>query len=134
MPTIPDSNALPITRRKRPKKSNKRVMTQEARDAMQFNAIKAEFDWSNDDWASTWLPWVRVAAVHVGGDQDKLKDLMADFVKDGEAANILEGLTRTKMHLEALYKLVDAALMRSFLVLERLSYSPDNPPPDSRAN
>ncbi|MEY9593680.1 hypothetical protein ABIA06_005971 [Bradyrhizobium yuanmingense] len=94
---IPDANNLPIAKhRRRHKKPINRPMTQEERDALQFEAIKAEFDWSNDEWAATWLPWVRLAAIHVAGDQDKLKELMADFVKDGEAGNILEGLTRTR--------------------------------------
>jgi hypothetical protein len=132
---IPDAGTLPvIPRRKRRKKPSDRPMTQEERDALQFEAIKAEFDWSNDEWAATWLPWVRLAAIHVAGDQNKLKELMAEFVKAGEAGNTLEGLTRTKVHLEALTKLIDAALTRTFLVLERLGYSPDNPPPDSRVN
>jgi hypothetical protein len=132
---IPDASTLPVaTRRKRRKKPGDRPMTQQERDALQFEAIKAEFDWRNDEWAATWLPWVRLAAIHVAGDQDKLKGLMAEFVKDGEAGNILEGLTRTKMHLETLHKLMEAALSRSFLVLERLGYSPDNPPPDGRIN
>jgi hypothetical protein len=30
--------------------------TQEERDAMRFQAIKANFDWSNEEWASTWPP------------------------------------------------------------------------------
>ncbi|MCA1470864.1 hypothetical protein I6F09_23545 [Bradyrhizobium sp. IC3195] len=133
--TIPDANNLPIAKhRRRHKKPINRPMTQEERDALQFEAIKAEFDWSNDEWAATWLPWVRLAAIHVAGDQDKLKELMAGFVKDGEAGNILEGLTRTRMHLETLHKLVDAALGRSFIVLERLGYSPDNLPPDGRVH
>jgi hypothetical protein len=91
---IPDADGLPITSRRR--KRRHRSMTQTERDALQFEAIKAEFGWSNDEWAATWLPWVRVAAVHVTGDHDKLKELMADFVKDGEASNVLEGLSRTK--------------------------------------
>jgi hypothetical protein len=133
---IPDADGLPITsrRRKRRHRPGDRPMTQAERNALQFEAIKAEFDWSNDEWATTWLPWVRVAAVHVAGDHDKLKKLMADFVKDGEASNLLEGLSRTKKHLVALAKLIDTALSRSFLVLERLGYSPDNPPPETRVN
>jgi hypothetical protein len=129
---IPDADGLPITSRRR--KRRHRSMTQTERDALQFEAIKAEFGWSNDEWAATWLPWVRVAAVHVAGDHDKLKKLMADFVKDGEASNVLEGLSRTKEHLVALAELIDTALSRSFLVLERLGYSADNPPPETRVN
>jgi hypothetical protein len=63
-----------------------------------------------------------LAAVHVAGDQDRLKELMRELVSAGEAPNLLEGLTRTKKHLEALEKLIDVALVRSFLVLERLGY------------
>jgi hypothetical protein len=131
-----DADALPVPsrRRKRQRKPNDRPMTQEERDALEFEAIKVEFNWSNDEWAALWLPWVRVAAIYVRGDQDKLKELMADLVKEGNAPNLLEGLTRTKLHLEALYDLVQAALMRSFLMIERLGYSPDNPPPESRVN
>jgi hypothetical protein len=132
---IPDASTLPIAApRKKRKKAIKQPMTQQERDALQFEAIRAEFDWSNDEWAATWLPWVRLAAIHVACDQEKLKGSMAEFVKDGGAGNTLEGLTRTKMHLEALRKLVEAALNRSFLVLERLGYSPDNPPPDGRVH
>jgi hypothetical protein len=46
----------------------------------------------------------------------------------------LEGLTRTKKHLDALSKLMQAALTRMFLVIEEFGYSPGNPPPDSRVN
>jgi hypothetical protein len=80
------------------------------------------------------LPWVRVAAVVLNGDEPVLRDLIKSFVADGEMQNILEGFTRTKMHLDVPYKLLDAALGRSFLMLERLGYSPDNLPPDKRVN
>jgi hypothetical protein len=60
---IPDSDALPVaSRRKRRKRPSDRPMTQEERNALNFEAIKAEFDWSNDEWAEMWLPWVRIAA------------------------------------------------------------------------
>jgi len=45
---------------------------------------------------------------------------------------MLEGWCETKKHLECLIKVCDVALNRSFLVLERLGYGPDNPPPDMR--
>jgi hypothetical protein len=44
---------------------------------------------------------------------------------------LLEGLTRTRLHLESLHKALDVALSRSFLIIERLGYSPDNPPLDT---
>ena len=67
-------------------------------------------------------------------DHDNLEKHMKTIVESGQAQTLLEGLTRTKDQLEILRKAMDAALMRSFLVLERLGYSPDNPPPESPVN
>ena len=58
------------------------------------SAICAKFNWSNDDWATTWLPWVRVAAVFAVGDRDGVKEL----VHDG-SHEMLQGVARTKAHL-----------------------------------
>jgi hypothetical protein len=45
--------------------------------------------------------------------------------------NMLEGWSATKHHFESLLKVLDTALSRSILVLERLGYRPgDNPLPD----
>jgi hypothetical protein len=132
---IPDSEALPVvSHRKRRKRTNGPPATPEERAAINFEAIKAEFDWSNDEWAAMWLPWVRIAAMHVGGDRAQLKQAIRHIIEIGEAQNILEGLARTQKHLGALSKLMEAALTRMFVVLEELGYSPDNPPPDSRVN
>jgi hypothetical protein len=126
---IPDSEALPVERKRR-KKRGAEAATQEQRNAMRFEKIKLHFDWTNEDWAAAWLPWVRLAAAQVELDDVKLERLMAGLVKDGEAPNLLEGWSRLKAHLQAVVKLSDVALDRSFLVLERLGYSPDNLPPD----
>jgi hypothetical protein len=40
----------------------------------------------------------------------------------------------TKEHLEALAKMIGTVLHRHFIVLERLGYDPDNPPPDAKLN
>ena len=48
--------------------------------------------------------------------------------------SVVAGLPAKTVALEILRKAMDAALMRSFLVLERLGYSPDNPPPESPVN
>jgi hypothetical protein len=50
------------------------------------------------------------------------------------APEILEGLCHTKQELSDLAKLLDVAISRIFLVLERLGYDPDNPPPDDDAD
>ena len=57
---------------------------------------------------------------------------MANFVKAGLAPKLLEDGVKPKSILKALVKVCEAALMRSYLVLEPLGYSPENPPPDTR--
>src|SRR6266571_8629569 len=99
--------------------------TQEQRDAQRFKAIKAKFNWTNDEWASTWLPLVRMAAVQVAVNDVELQDYMREVVKTGEVPNMLEGWSKLKQHLAALVELTDCALTRSFVVLERLGYSPE---------
>ncbi len=130
MSKIPDSQALPVGQSKRRKKRATQAATQEERDAIRFAAIKARFDWSNEEWAETWLPWIRLAAALLETDDVKLKEIFAAHVKEGEAPNILEGWTRTKAHMLGLANLADVAMGRAFLVLERLGYSPDNLPPE----
>ena len=43
---------------------------------------------------------------------------------------IVGELARAKAAVGGLQKLLNAALTRSYVVLERLGYTPDNPPPD----
>ena len=81
---------------------------QQARDP---SAIIARFNWSNDDWADTWLPWVRVAAVFAAGDRDGVKEILHD--DHVVAAEILQGILETKAHLEELVKLTETALERA---------------------
>jgi len=76
------------------------------------SAIIARFNWSNDDWADTWLPWVRVAAVFAAGDRDGVKEILHGDHGDG-AAEILQGIAETKAHLEELVKLTETALERA---------------------
>jgi hypothetical protein len=59
---------------------------------------------------------------------------MGDFVRAGQAPELLEGMTRTRLHLEMLHNLLQAALHRSFLVVERLGYGPGDSLPDARVN
>lgn len=99
-------------------------------EPLRFQAIKVRFEWSDDDWAVTHLPWVRMAACQVGSNQNRLMEMMNEFIASGRAPEMLDGLVGTKEHLQALVKLIEVALTRSFLVLEQFGYSPDNPPPD----
>src|ERR1700680_1067203 len=98
------------------------------RTALRFEAIKVNFDWTNEDWALTWLPPVRMAAVLIAHDDKEHEGSLAALVKDGAVPEMLNGLCETKEHLLALASMIDAALLRTYAVLERLGYSPDNPP------
>jgi hypothetical protein len=107
---------------------NRKPASQAERDAIQFEAIKAKFNWTNEEWADQHLPWVRTAAVIVAGDRQKLRQMIVEMLKDGSLPEALEGFAQTKQHFEALCELLTAALARSFLVTEEFDYSPDNPP------
>jgi hypothetical protein len=98
---------------------------------MTFQGVKINVDWTNQEWAAAHLPFVRLAAVALEKDDKELQAAFADMAKGGVVPDLLESWCRTKQHLKALVKGLEAALARSFLVLDRLGYTPDNPPPDS---
>jgi hypothetical protein len=106
-------------------------MTQEERNAVRWKAINADFDWSNDEWAKEWLPWVRLAVACLHQDDVELTQGAGPLIKDGLMSDLLDGLTKTKRHLDGLTETVSAALHRMFLAVERHGYGPDNPPPDT---
>jgi hypothetical protein len=105
--------------------------TQEQRNAIAFGAMDVEFNWSNEEWALTFLPRIRMAALYVNGDRTKCAEIMAGVVQDGLAPDMLDGWCKTKAHLQELFEICEIALKRGFLVLEQLGYGPNNPPPDS---
>lgn len=113
-------------------KPRKRPSTQAQRDAMTFQGEKIVFDWTNDDWVKAHLVTVRVACVIMGKDHEQLQSSLASasISESCAVSEMLEQMTLTKKHLKALVELLDRSLLRSFLLLERLGYSPDNPPPD----
>ena len=104
--------------------------TQEQRLAVTFKAVDSPFNWTNEEWGLHWLPHVRVASLQLQRDDKELQNLMQEMVRKGIVPDVLEDLAETKEHLQALVELLDTALTRSFLVLERLGFSPDEPPPD----
>ncbi|MBR0693245.1 hypothetical protein [Bradyrhizobium lablabi] len=108
--------------------------TQAERDGLKFAPIYLEFKWTNEDWALAHLPTVRAVTMMLREDSDGLQERFGKLAAQGAAPQILEGLTLTKDHLMALAEACDIALTRSFLVLERLGYSPDNPPPGDGSN
>lgn len=111
------------------KQSNVAPATEAERAALTFVRQDIKFEWSNEDWGLAHLPNVRMATLALQKDHVELQQLWVDLVEDGLAPDLLERWCETKHHLNALAVLIDDALTRSFLVLERLGYSPDNPPP-----
>jgi hypothetical protein len=123
---VPPIPRLKLGPRKR--KAKGRPLTQTERDALRFEAIKVDFDWSNEDWAVAWLPWVRLAISILHLDDEEHKEGAVETIRAGNMPMLLEGLARTEGHLEGLYKALRAALNRSFLTVERLGYTPETLP------
>jgi hypothetical protein len=114
--------------------SRQQPATPEQRKAMTFKGEKINFDWTNDAWAAVFLPPIRLALVALQKDDKDLEEAVGSVVRDGIVPDLLDGLTSTKEHLEALAKMISTVLHRHFIVLERLGYDPDNPPPDAKLN
>jgi hypothetical protein len=67
-------------------------------------------------------------------DERELEEAIGKVMRDGIVPDLLDGLTNTKEHLEALASMIGTVLNRHFIVLERLGYDLDNPPPDAKLN
>ena len=104
--------------------------TAEGKAAMEFGRVGAKFDWTNEDWAFSHLPMVRLATVLLGKDRPELAECFRAAIGDGTVPEMLDNMIRVREHLKALARIIDAAVMRGFLVLEELGYGPDNPAPD----
>ena len=116
-------------KRSKPKRRGKPA-TQEERNAFDFKSIEVKWTWDNHDWNDT-IPQIRLAIGLLGKDRAELKDAMEQMVKAGLAPDMLNNWSVLKDHLKGMVGILDAALGRSFLVLEELGYSPDRPPPDT---
>jgi hypothetical protein len=117
---------------RKPRRKPHRAATQAERDTLRFKAIETNFNWTDQEWARAWLPGVRLAARLLADDDVALK---ASIVRLGGAVpTLLNELCETKEHLLALAEMVGIALSRTFVTLERLGYSPENPPPDDIAH
>jgi hypothetical protein len=110
-------------------KRRKRPMTQAERNALTFPGIPNVFDWGNEEWGLRWLLWVRLAVLMVRDDDVETTKRMAEIVESGLAGGLLDQLSATSEHLAKLQTVLDQARTRSYLALERLGYTPDNPPP-----
>jgi len=110
-----------------------RPATPAERDAITFKAIPIGIQWSDEEWERAHLTRVRVAAKLVTFTPEELQGALGKLASAGHAPETVNGLIATKEHLSGMIRLLEMAIARSFLVLERLGYDPDtNPPPDYR--
>ncbi len=110
--------------------SKRRAATPAQRQAMTFEALEIDPHTFDVAWAENHLTTVRVAAVMLNRDDTALQQHMANICREGLAPELLEKLTLTKEQFVSIANMIDIVLNRSFIVLERLGYTPDNPPPD----
>lgn len=95
---------------------------------MTFSAIEVPFDWTNAQWARQNLTHVRIAALLVRRDDVDRTETMNRTVEAGIVNEMLDYFCETKDHLKAVVALLDAALARSFIALERLGFTAGAPP------
>jgi hypothetical protein len=71
----------------------------------------AIFDWSNDEWALTWLPHLRAATYFLNAP-DKLANETDLLLR------LMEAWTVAKLHLLALAEALDDAVARGLLIVD----------------
>lgn len=99
-------------------------------NTMTFSAIDAKFERTNEEWALANLPKVRIASCLLQRNDVELTETISQMVNGGIVPDMLDGMVATRDHLKALVEMINVALTRSFVVLDRLGFSPDCPPPD----
>lgn len=93
-----------------------------------FTPMHVKFP-DNQRWASNNLPIIRVALKLASFDRAQIDESLSTMLSaDGVLPDLLDSLTRTKDHLQGIVELMECALTRSFVALEGLGYSPENPP------
>jgi hypothetical protein len=97
-----------------------------------FPAIDAKFDWSNEEWARTFLPQIRVASLVVQRDDKALYKIMDGYIENGSVTELLEAWCDAADHLESVTELLNCAMERSVTVLRRLGYATDERRRDGR--
>jgi len=69
------------------------------------NTESQVFDWTNEQWATRWLPYVRLASVALLPDREEAVGEM----NEDEAATLAESFVDAAAHLKALSDLCAAA-------------------------
>jgi hypothetical protein len=113
---------------------NGKLARPEQRKAAKFSGTKIQWNWNNNEWAETYLPNVRVALVLLTYDSEELQRVIYSINNEGMMPELLNAFSSTKEHFLGMVKMLDTALDRSFIVLERFGYSPDNLPPETKLN
>ena len=85
-----------------------------------------------DEWARFHCISIRAALAMLRFDDKELTKSMRAMVDGGIVNETLENLEHTRKHFEGIVDLLNTVEHRAFLVLERLGYGPDNPPPEGR--
>jgi hypothetical protein len=63
------------------RRKRQRPMTEEERRAFRFKAIKINFNHTNEEWATMWLPWVRLAIASLDNDDKDLECIVGNMLK-----------------------------------------------------
>jgi hypothetical protein len=103
------------------------------RAALTFEPLT--IDWKNAfsaEWPGFHLVHMRLGAALLDQNHKELQEAFKSLADQGMLPDLLDRLCETKDHLAAVVEMMESTLTRSFLVLERLGYSPENPPPDAR--
>ncbi|MGY2905746.1 hypothetical protein [Bradyrhizobium sp. URHC0002] len=119
--------------RRRPKAATAkgRPTTQAERDAITFEPITGVKIGTNKKWAFAHLPYVRMAVLLLEDNPEELKQTWERLTETDEdkdnALDLIESLILCRKDFEGLVELLNVALARSFLTLDRMGYCPENP-------
>jgi hypothetical protein len=95
---------------------------------LEFEPVECLPAWSNKEWALANLPHVRLSAVIIGKTKNELHETVKGLIERELLEETLDALTETKGRLQAMIEVIDSALLRQFVILEELGFTPANPP------
>jgi hypothetical protein len=102
------------------------MVTKKLRRAAQRNRTTSsdqEFD------SERFLEYVRFAVTMTNKNDREFEKAVAGLAEQGLMADLLREWTLSRDHFKGLANLCDTAVRRSFLIMERLGYSPYKPLP-----
>lgn len=90
-----------------------------------FTGIEIAFDWTNKDWAKTYLSRVRLAVRAAQQDEKGLEEAIRQYIADGTINELLEGWLETAEHFDALIDILNCVLARASIVLRKMGVEPN---------